>query len=497
MAEASANDVQILLQAINETRGEIASARADIQTLKEEQTGLTQETVKNEQAVTKNKKGLLAWSKDMKMANRQAMALQKAVFKLAAVAGAVKQLYEIAKAARSVGLAADETQETFSELGFTTERIRVSIGRTADEMQRLGQITEEQSARFKILAQDAGLKGLRAIQDQMKLARGDFQRATPSIVSDAQLEHESAITEQFFAEQEDLLDHHKISLEEFDANVRRSFERQIEAEVTHFQNERALALEQANLTAQERLDIIESYRIKEETLNTEHALRTLQQEQQLEQARKTIRAQQVEAVEGMFGQMAQAAEAFGKEGFAVYKAFAIAQTVVSTYSAAMKAYESMANIPYVGPVLGAVAAAAVIAFGVAQIAKIASAQPGFAEGGLVPGTPSATDNRMAPIATGEFIIPARVVQDWGAAHFEAYRRGLDPSEVSGLSVRARAAGGFATGGLVTPLPTRAQEIQSNVSVGFLNSREEYRRFQAAEGTRIVIDQLRKRSNTVR
>ncbi len=64
-----------------------------------------------------------------------------------------------------------------------------------------------------------------------------------------------------------------------------------------------------------------------------------------------------------------------KEAFATYKAFKIAETIISTYSGAMKAYESLASIPYVGPALGAAAAAAVTAFGMAQVSTISSAQP--------------------------------------------------------------------------------------------------------------------------
>lgn len=58
-----------------------------------------------------------------------------------------------------------------------------------------------------------------------------------------------------------------------------------------------------------------------------------------------------------------------------------AKKIISTsYSAAMKAYEAMAGIPYIGPVLGAIAAAAVIAAGVSFAAQSLS---GRALGGQV------------------------------------------------------------------------------------------------------------------
>lgn len=67
-----------------------------------------------------------------------------------------------------------------------------------------------------------------------------------------------------------------------------------------------------------------------------------------------------------FGQMGQQS----KKAFAIQKAFSIAQAVMNTYQMATSAYSAMASIPYVGPVLGAGAAAAAIAFGLAQISQI-------------------------------------------------------------------------------------------------------------------------------
>ncbi len=65
-----------------------------------------------------------------------------------------------------------------------------------------------------------------------------------------------------------------------------------------------------------------------------------------------------------------------KAAFQAYKAFAIAQTVIDTYKAAVGAFSALASIPYVGPILGAAAAAAAIAFGMARVKSIQSMQPG-------------------------------------------------------------------------------------------------------------------------
>jgi hypothetical protein len=58
------------------------------------------------------------------------------------------------------------------------------------------------------------------------------------------------------------------------------------------------------------------------------------------------------------------------ENTAIGKAAAIASATISTYLAATEAYASLAGVPVVGPVLGAVAAGAAIAAGIANIKKI-------------------------------------------------------------------------------------------------------------------------------
>ncbi|PCK05048.1 MAG: hypothetical protein COA42_18670 [Alteromonadaceae bacterium] len=60
------------------------------------------------------------------------------------------------------------------------------------------------------------------------------------------------------------------------------------------------------------------------------------------------------------------------------KQMALKKIITNTYSAAVSAYQSMASIPYVGPFLGAAAAAGVVAFGLQSAAQVA----GVAHGGL-------------------------------------------------------------------------------------------------------------------
>ncbi|MCP4651427.1 MAG: coiled-coil domain-containing protein 22 [PVC group bacterium] len=97
-----------------------------------------------------------------------------------------------------------------------------------------------------------------------------------------------------------------------------------------------------------------------------------------------------------------------KKQFKIWKAFAIQSTIITTLQAAMNAYNAMAGIPYVGPALGAAAAAATGIMGALQVAKIASTDfQGAAEGALIRGTPGASGSliRAGEHGRDEAIIP--------------------------------------------------------------------------------------------
>lgn len=101
---------------------------------------------------------------------------------------------------------------------------------------------------------------------------------------------------------------------------------------------------------------------------------------------------------------------FGEESKAG-KAAAIAQTTIETYKGATSAYASLAGVPVVGPALGAVAAAAAVAAGFANVKKITSIGPsvgGSAGGGAaIPSAPpafnvigSSPENQLAEAING-------------------------------------------------------------------------------------------------
>lgn len=145
-----------------------------------------------------------------------------------------------------------------------------------------------------------------------------------------------------------------------------------------------------------------------------------------------------------------------EELFVAAKAFSIAQALMKTYESATSAYAAMSGIPYVGPALGAAAAGAAIAAGLANVANIRAQN--YAQGGKVLGySPTSTsDNIDAKLTAGEFVHPVSSVRKYGLGAMEAIRRGSVPPEVlSRFSVGGIRYGNrqFASGGAVTPQAT--------------------------------------------
>jgi hypothetical protein len=121
------------------------------------------------------------------------------------------------------------------------------------------------------------------------------------------------------------------------------------------------------------------------------------------------------------------------ENTIAYKAVSIARATIDTYAAATRA---LAQLPVPA---NFIAAAAVIASGIANVAKISSTSiGGFAEGGVVPfggGTPirrANGDNRLVTVKTGEAILTERQQMALGGP----------------TALRLAGVPGFATGGRV-------------------------------------------------
>lgn len=80
----------------------------------------------------------------------------------------------------------------------------------------------------------------------------------------------------------------------------------------------------------------------------------------------------LDVASNFLGQMSTLMNSSNREMFEVGKAAAISKAVIDTYTAATGAYSAMASIPFVGPALGAAAAAAAIVSGLANVQRISS-----------------------------------------------------------------------------------------------------------------------------
>lgn len=86
-------------------------------------------------------------------------------------------------------------------------------------------------------------------------------------------------------------------------------------------------------------------------------------------------AEKYQGIMGLGNQFLGSMATQSKTAFKLQKAVQVAQAIMNTYSMATGAYQALAPIPIVGPALGAAAAAAAIAFGLAQVNAIRRAQP--------------------------------------------------------------------------------------------------------------------------
>ena len=137
---------------------------------------------------------------------------------------------------------------------------------------------------------------------------------------------------------------------------------------------------------------VEIERQKQETLNT---LRTNHQ------------LQVSSGISKIFGDLAAAQDKDTERGFKLWKASAMAQGYVDTFSAAIGAYKSMVGIPVVGPGLAVAAAAAAMAAGIANIARInATKFEKKATGGLLTG-PSHNQGGILIEAEGDEYVTAK------------------------------------------------------------------------------------------
>lgn len=185
----------------------------------------------------------------------------------------------------------------------------------------------------------------------------------------------------------------------------------IEDELNAQRYEVDLVAAQARLQKQQDLEIENAKKTGADLI----ALKKLhaKQDKELEQA---VNNNKLELASSTFSNLATI---FGKET-AAGKAAAVAQTTIDTYKGATSAFTSLSGIPFVGPILGGIAAAAAVASGLANVKKIVSTKepkidtggikrPSYARGviGLTGAGSGTSDSIDAKLSNGESVITAR------------------------------------------------------------------------------------------
>lgn len=163
------------------------------------------------------------------------------------------------------------------------------------------------------------------------------------------------------------------------------------------------------------------------------------------------------------------------------KKAAIAGAWISAFQSAITAFNSAAAVPIVGPVLGGIAAATALAFGIKNVNKIKAQE--YATGGLIntgnelPGFSRSGDNTLILAQPGELILNQR----------QQGNLGLTPHVLKAAGVPGFATGGFVDGGmssraLTTPVQQSIQEVrETQVPVLVLED------FETKQGTKVKVE----------
>jgi hypothetical protein len=198
----------------------------------------------------------------------------------------------------------------------------------------------------------------------------------------------------------------------------------IEAQITGFLSEQmtnAVSLENERLEVaaqvnaemmterQREIEDVRQHYEEQIKLAKKAGLDTQKLEQQKADAIMKIRTAQLQAdMDLTAATLGGIASAFG-EHTGAYKAIKTVETIISTYTSAQKAYESAVGIPVIGAFLAPVAAAAAVAVGLQNVAKINAVQPPeMAMGGMVTGRGTGTSDSVSTrLSRGESVINAR------------------------------------------------------------------------------------------
>ena len=304
-----------------------------------------------------------------------------------------KYMVEDAKAQREI----NELREIAAQKDKFDAETRAKAGQRAIDLQNQMMDRELYMAKQRLMIHQEEMKMSESkIEDYDKLA--ELEAALINVETKNSQARRKLISEQLNAQREAAAEEAKIAFAEMEEELALEEERltkerentekilaaadearakQLEAARMDYENKLELArnnqfalldLEREGLQAQKEMELEFA-----ESIGADKALI----EQKYAEYEKEIEREKINAKLALqAGFAANLAQIFG-EATAVGKAAAIAETTFNTFSAAQKAFSSLASIPVVGPALGTVAAGAAIAGGVARVKKIASTKSGL------------------------------------------------------------------------------------------------------------------------
>lgn len=144
---------------------------------------------------------------------------------------------------------------------------------------------------------------------------------------------------------------------------------------------------------------------------------------------------------GILGDLASLRDSDNKKAASIAKKAGVLQATINAYSSAVAAYQSAANIPYVGWVLGPVAAGAALAAGMANVGKIRAQNAGFMTGGYTGNIP--TTEVAGAVHGKEYVFDAAATSRIGVANLESLRKGAASLDQGGSSSSSKSKGGAA------------------------------------------------------
>lgn len=288
-----------------------------------------------------------------------------------------------------------EAQQDIARIG-ATEKAKADREAKSNEKRLAAQAKREETAaqRQKKAAEDFlatvdrttgdEISRITAAEEQKLAKLEEFNRA--GTISQQQYEN---------AKTQIMLTAEQARQEELDKKRKEQQEKQQKGEdfMAQIMGQNAAELELLEIQEQQKLDVADRYR-EQNLINEEQyqaAVNAINDQYALKRANATGNA---------FGMMADNIKSSLGEASTAYKAFAIAQATIATYTSAIEAYKSASAIPFVGWVLGPIAAATAVAAGLANISKIRSARE--QGGNLAAGQLSTIAERNKP----EVIMPA-------------------------------------------------------------------------------------------